>query len=208
MNNRFISSSLVALAFTFLAAGSAIADTSNTVNKVSNTIDSAGKKIEESVDKGVKSVDQFSDDSAITAKVKKAFLEDRTLSSHDISVETDKGIVTLSGFVDSTEKQTQAVKVAGEVKGVKSVNDKLNIKSATGETIKGYTDDAAITAEVKAKLLTADDVPSMSIGVETVGGIVQLTGSVDKRSQADAAESAAKQVTGVKSVKNDIKVKP
>lgn len=206
MNNKF-SFSLVALAFTFLTAGNAVAESSTTVNKISNTIDATGKKIESSVDKGVKDVSQFSDDSAVTAKVKKAFVEDRTLSSHDISVSTDKGVVTLSGFVDSADKQARAVKVAGEVKGVKSVNDKLNIKSDKEGTVKGYTDDAAITTAVKAKLLTADDVPSMGISVETVNGIVQLTGSVDTRAQADAAEKATKQIEGVKSVKNDLVVK-
>jgi hyperosmotically inducible protein len=205
---KLFNTSLVATAFTLLASGSVMADNSSMVNKTKDSFDNTTQKVETSIDKGVKDVSQYSDDSAITAKVKKAFMENKSISSHDISVKTEKGVVTLTGFVDSNDKQVLAVKLAKEVKGVQSVNDKLNIKGAKDETVKGYTDDASITAGVKAKLLTTDDVPSMSISVETVNGIVQLTGTVEKRSQSEAAEAAAKMVENVKSVKNDLVVKP
>lgn len=74
--------------------------------------------------------------------------------------------------------------------------------------VKEFFSDSAITAEVKAKLLAADDMPSMSISVETNDGIVRLTGDVEVQSQIADAERVARQVKGVKSVQNDLIVKP
>lgn len=73
--------------------------------------------------------------------------------------------------------------------------------------MKGYAGDTATTSEVKAKLLADDVVPSRHIKVETTDGVVQLSGTVKSAAQSERAESIAKAVDGVKSVKNDIKVK-
>lgn len=83
---------------------------------------------------------------------------------------------------------------------------KTNAEREAG--VKDFISDTAITTEVKANLLTADDVPSMSISVETNDGIVRLTGDVDSQAQVTNAERAARQVKGVKSVQNDLTVKP
>lgn len=64
-------------------------------------------------------------DAAITAKVKSALLADSKVKSTDIHVETDKGEVILSGFVDSDMQMDQAIKVAGNVNGVKKVTNKM-----------------------------------------------------------------------------------
>ncbi|WP_252358910.1 BON domain-containing protein, partial [Escherichia coli] len=50
-------------------------------------------------------------------------------------------------------------------------------------------------------------VPSRHVKVETTDGVVQLSGTVDSQAQSDRAESIAKAVDGVKSVKNDLKTK-
>lgn len=64
-------------------------------------------------------------DTAITAKVKAALLADSKVKSTDIHVETDKGEVILSGFVDSESQIDQAIKVAGNINGVKKVTNKM-----------------------------------------------------------------------------------
>ena len=74
------------------------------------------------------STGEYFDDSTITTKVKTAILEDPTLKLLDISVETFKGIVQLSGFVNSTDVRNQAAVVASNVKGVKSVKNNLIVK--------------------------------------------------------------------------------
>lgn len=74
------------------------------------------------------STGEYFDDSAITTKVKTSILGDSKLKTLQISVETFKGIVQLSGFVDSSEAATRAVELARTVRGVKMVNNSLIVK--------------------------------------------------------------------------------
>ena len=68
------------------------------------------------------------DDSVITTKVKSLLAVDDFLKSFQISVETYKGIVQLSGFVGSQEAVDKAGEIARSVKGVKSVKNDLIVK--------------------------------------------------------------------------------
>jgi osmotically-inducible protein OsmY len=74
------------------------------------------------------STGQFVDDSVITTKVKAAIFEDPTLKTLQITVETYKGVVQLSGFVDSAQSVIKAGEVAGRVAGVVSVKNNLIVK--------------------------------------------------------------------------------
>ena len=71
---------------------------------------------------------EYIDDSAITAKVKAAFLGEKSLSSGEINVETFKGVVQLSGFVGSRTETATAVELARRVNGVKEVHDDMRIR--------------------------------------------------------------------------------
>lgn len=194
-NSKFAYSMMAVVLGTALMSGSALAAT---------TTDSAGAKI----DSSMKKVDNYMGDSAITAKVKSALVDDKAIKSSDISVTTNAGVVTLSGFVGSQAEAEQAVAAATKVEGVKSVSDKLHTKDSKDQSVKGYAGDTATTASVKAKLLADDIVPSRNVKVETTDGVVQLSGAVKDQAQSDRAESVAKTVDGVKSVKNDLKVAP
>jgi len=195
-NSKFAYSMMAVVLGTAVMSGSALAATTTT--------DSAGAKI----DSSMKKVDNYMGDSAITAKVKSALVDDKAIKSSDISVTTNSGVVTLSGFVGSQAEAEQAVAAATKVEGVKSVSDKLHTKDSKDQSVKGYAGDTATTASVKAKLLADDIVPSRNVKVETTDGVVQLSGSVKDQAQSDRAESVAKTVDGVKSVKNDLKVAP
>ncbi len=74
------------------------------------------------------STGEYIDDSVLTTKVKTSILGDSKLKLLQINVETFKGIVQLSGFVDSAGAATRAVELARTVKGVKSVNNSLIVK--------------------------------------------------------------------------------
>jgi osmotically-inducible protein OsmY len=71
---------------------------------------------------------QYVDDSVITTKVKAAILDDSSLKVFQINVETFKGVVQLSGFVDSAQVAKKAGEVAAGVGGVKSVKNNLVVK--------------------------------------------------------------------------------
>jgi len=71
---------------------------------------------------------EYFDDSAITTRVKAAIFDDPSLKVLQINVETFKGEVQLSGFVDSAQNVRRAGEVARSVKGVKSVKNDLIVK--------------------------------------------------------------------------------
>jgi len=71
---------------------------------------------------------EYVDDALITAKVKAAVLEDASLKSAEVNVETYKGIVQLTGFVASRADIKKATAVAKKVKGVKSVKNDMVLK--------------------------------------------------------------------------------
>ena len=71
---------------------------------------------------------EYVDDTVITGKVKAAIFNEPSLKSAEINVETFKGVVQLSGFVSSSEKQVTAMQVARDVGGVKSVKNDMRLK--------------------------------------------------------------------------------
>ena len=194
MKKLTIAKTLLAVMLTSaVATGAAYAETS-TMDKAQTSAESAGNK-----------VGSFMDDSTITAKVKAALVDNESIKSTDISVKTDKKVVTLSGFVQSQAQAEAAVAAAKAVEGVASVSDKLHVRDSKESSLKGYAGDTATTSDVKAKLLADNIVPSRNVKVETTDGVVQLSGTVKSQAQSDRAESIAKAVEGVKSVKNDLK---
>ena len=70
------------------------------------------------------------DDSVITTKVKSALLADKRVSGMDVSVETFKGRVLLSGYVNSPEERQTAERIARSTAGVKEVNNKIAVRGS------------------------------------------------------------------------------
>jgi osmotically-inducible protein OsmY len=71
---------------------------------------------------------EYVDDSVITTKIKSLLAEDDFLKSFQIGVETRKGVVQLSGFVNSQQAVDKAGQIAKSVKGVTSVKNDLILK--------------------------------------------------------------------------------
>jgi hyperosmotically inducible periplasmic protein len=78
--------------------------------------------------------------------------------------------------------------------------------SMTGETAGQYVDDSTITASVKAKLIADKTANLTRIDVDTTNQVVTLNGIVESADQKAIAEQLARQVSGVKSVTNNLQV--
>ena len=76
------------------------------------------------------------------------------------------------------------------------------------ETAGSYVDDAAITTAVKARFVEDKTVSATSISVETLNGTVQLSGFAKSNAEKMQAENLTRGVKNVKSVRNDIVVRP
>jgi hyperosmotically inducible protein len=74
------------------------------------------------------STGEYVDDSTVTIKVKAAFVKDPIVKASEVTVETFKGVVQLSGFVNTAAEKIQAGRVAANVKGVTEVKNSIVVK--------------------------------------------------------------------------------
>ena len=166
--------------------------------------------------------DQPVDDSVITTKVKAQFVKDRYVRARDVEVKTVNGVVELSGTVRSKNEASRAASIARKVTGVKSVKNDLQVaakpaasapekmsdkdRPATTQGSDRPVADSVITTKVKALFVKDKEVSFRNIGVKTVNGVVHLSGTAKSQQEVDKAVSMTRDVTGVKSVQNDIRV--
>jgi len=146
------------------------------------------------------------DDSVVTTRVKSALLEDANIKGLDIKVETRKGEVLLSGFVDNQTQIDRAVTLTRTVAGVKNIDNKLSAKDGT-MSVGNKIDDSVITTRVKTALLADPSIKSLDIAVITRKTEVQLSGFVNNQSQIDRAVEVARSIEGVTQVGNDMLIK-
>jgi hyperosmotically inducible periplasmic protein len=152
------------------------------------------------------------DDAAVTAKVKAALVDNDIVEAGEVNVTTYRGVVQLSGFVDSNEEKTQATQAAKSVSGVKDVRNDLKVQGegtqVADRSAGAVVDDSALTAQVKTALIGDETTKGTQINVETRDGVVQLAGFVNTDAERERATEVARGVSGVKDVRNDLQIKP
>ena len=91
----------------------------------------------------------------------------------------------------------------------------LALLTATGcavtrgqETVGAYIDDTTITTQIKSRFVENKDVDASSIRVETLNGTVMLSGFAKNQTERSTAEVIARKVNGVKTIRNEIVVRP
>ena len=177
-------------------------------------------------------------DPGITTSVKSNLAADDTVKAYQIDVDTQEGVVTLSGNVPSAAAKQRAVALARETDGVRNVVDNITVAggsaafpgehntSPTGQAAEGEardqsataadrandagqaTGDAALTAAVKTKLLADQSVGGLKIDVDTKESIVTLSGTVNSSTEKAEAVRIARSTEGVKTVRDNLKVAP
>lgn len=150
------------------------------------------------------------DDVVLLTSVKSALVTESDAEARNINVDVNRGVVMLSGFVDTEKEKEQAGETARGVEGVQDVKNNLAVQNDEEEgsrSVGEVVDDSVLTAKVKAELIGNEETKAHQINVETREGVVQLSGFVDSEAAKSAAAEVAKSVTGVKDVKNDLTVK-
>ncbi|MEO7108439.1 MAG: BON domain-containing protein [Rhodoferax sp.] len=146
------------------------------------------------------------DDSVITSSIKSALLADADIKSFDFKVETRKGEVQLSGYVDNQSQVDRAITITRAVAGVKDVQNNVVLKGAP-TTVGKKVDATIMTSRVKAALLADASIKSFDIAVVTRDDEVLLTGFVDNQTQIDRAMEVARGIDGVRLVRNEMSIK-
>jgi len=165
---------------------------------------------------GVKSVDnrlviQPADehsDGWIEFKVKSALLYHRSVSGTKTTVSVKDGLVTLSGAAASQAQRELSEEYAKDIEGVKGVKNEMTVSTAPPDRSVGEViDDASITAQVKAALLTHRSTSLIKTKVTTRGGVVTLSGEANNQAEKDLVAKLVNDIHGVKSVVNTMEVK-
>lgn len=121
-NTTWIAAAILATA---LAAGCDRNTPDRTAERAGEKMDQAAAEIKEKAGQAGNKVE----DAAITAKVKTALVGEPGLQALKIDVDTANGVVTLTGAVDTPQSLDRATQVAQAVDGVKSVDNRLNVKA-------------------------------------------------------------------------------
>lgn len=145
-------------------------------------------------------------DSWLTAKTKIALAADGRVKGRQIDVATTQGVVLLRGKVDSDAAKQAAGDITKLLDGVKSVKNDLEVVAPSKQEAVEEKDEA-ITARVKEHFAKDAHLKKADIAVQTNAGVVSLTGEVKDLMTSGNASWTARQVAGVKSVKNDLTVK-
>lgn len=162
-------------------------------------------------------------DAWITMKVHSQFVTEDALEDSDVDVDTNNGVVTLSGTVATAAGRSRALAIAKATDGVTSVNDKLKIapegdragaatreagREATGAAKSGgrRVNDGWIKSKIYSQFLTEDALDNSDIDIDVRTGIVTLNGTVASEGGRTRAVALAKATEGVKDVKDALKV--
>ncbi len=165
-----------------------------------------------SVKSAASSVRNASLDAATTVKVKAALALSRSVSAYDISVDTNDGVVTLSGAVPSDRIRGLAGEIASDTSGVRSVDNRLavdpQVQAGEGQSAENRDapEDLALKAAVERALRGSRFLSGTIIGVRVAQGKVLLEGLVANHQQKTIAEQAVREVDGVEEVENNLTV--
>jgi osmotically-inducible protein OsmY len=122
--------------------------------------------------------------------------------------QTPAGTVTTTTIAPSAEASAVIAKVDASLAQAASAVQSSDAASQALTKVGDAIEDGAITAQIKAALLTDPDVKGLRIGVDTKVGVVRLLGSVPNRASLNRAERIARDTPGVKSVENRLIIPP
>ena len=131
----------------------------------------------------------------------KASYNYRTVLEDKVDVTSDNGAVTLTGKVQDRDQKDLAEDTVAALPGVVSVTNKIEVVPPAPAH-----SDAWIAFKIRSLLLVKAHVSASSTTVKVTDGAVTLSGTADNAAQKDLTELYARQVDGVRSVKNEIAV--
>ncbi len=132
----------------------------------------------------------------------KASYNYRTVLEDNVKVKANDGVVTLTGTVQDKDDRALAADTVENLPGVTSVKNEIVVKSTHTEK-----SDSWIAWKIRSRLLVKGNVSAASTTVAVKDGVVTLGGPADNIAQKELTEVYAKEIDGVKSIKNDIVVK-
>jgi len=131
----------------------------------------------------------------------KASYNYRTVLEDNVTVKANDGIVTLTGTVQDNDDKALAADTVENLPGVLSVDNQIKVEPKYPEKSDGW-----MALKIRSRLLVKANVSATNTKVSAHDGNVTLSGTADTVAQKELTEVYAKDIDGVKSVKNDITV--
>ena len=141
-------------------------------------------------------------DSRIESSAKQSYVFKTYLQADDINIQSRNGAVTLTGIVSENFHKSLAQETVADLPGVTSVDNRLEVKGAAPTA----NSDAWLRDKVKVAILFHRNVSSATTEVDVKDGIVTLRGIAASQSQKELTTEYAKDVEGIKDVKNEMTV--
>jgi hyperosmotically inducible protein len=142
-------------------------------------------------------------DSWLTLQTKLALFADERVSTRDVHVTTQRGVITLRGKVDSEAEQRAAEEIARTIEGAQDVSNQLTVvPQAERKAVERQ--DHQIVKDVKQGIKHDTSLKKAHIHVRSDEGIVTLTGKVPSLETSVRASEVARQVSGVRAVRNEL----
>jgi hyperosmotically inducible periplasmic protein len=141
-------------------------------------------------------------DDRIESSARKSHVFKTYLKDDSIKTESKNGVVTLTGTVAEESHKSLAENTVESLPGVTSVNNQLKVKAGSPPE----HSDGWVSAKVKSTLLFHRNVSASGTDVYVKDGIVSLRGEASSQAQKDLTEEYAKDVEGVKAVKNELTI--
>ena len=148
-------------------------------------------------------------DGWINTKVKTTLLFHRNVSASGTEVSLKNGIVSLRGEARSEAQKELTTEYARDVEGVIEVKNEMTVATSpekSPETIGELIDDASITAQVRASLMSHRSTSALKTKVQTTDGVVTLNGRAKNAAEKSLVTKLVTDIDGVKSVVNNMTV--
>ncbi len=154
--------------------------------------------------KDERSIGTMFDDSMIASTIKTRMIADDFVKARHIDVDVLNGVVYLIGVVESASQRRMAADIARGVEGVRHIHNQLSVGSTSAGQI---FDDAVLTSRIKTELIRTSDISSTNVDVDTVNGVVTLTGIVSSVAEKNKILYTVQKISGSHPIQDNISVR-
>tara|TARA_B100000242_G_scaffold262064_1_gene208234 strand:- start:111 stop:665 length:555 start_codon:yes stop_codon:yes gene_type:complete len=143
-------------------------------------------------------------DKVIYVKLRNAIYDWDPSVSQKISISVDNGSILITGTLRNIDTKINLTKVIWEIKGVKEVNNKVQISETNN--LKNIAKDLASLGEIRAKLMASKQLNSLNFSVDVVNNIAYISGIASNEEEISIVTQIAQEARFIKEVQNFVKV--
>ena len=143
-------------------------------------------------------------DKVIYVKLRNAIYDWNPSVSENIALSVDNGSILVTGKLKNIDTKISLTKVIWEVKGVKEVNNQVQISETNN--LKNIAKDLASLGEIKARLMASKKLNSLNFSIDVVNNIAYISGLASSEEEISIVTQIAKEARFIKEVQNFVKV--